>query len=138
MREKNLTDADVARELNCRQSTVFQWKAGGFSPKANSVIKMCKLFDCSPNELLGWGLKQSTNINYAKREDLYQAVIKKGAYNSDYIHRIASKINRMAGGKITEFELWFRDIAEVVYRIELTQKKKTDNSGPTVEQLRLI
>lgn len=137
MREKNLTDSDVAKALGCQQSTIFQWKAGGFSPKANRLIPLCKLLDCTPNDLLGFGLKKSTNINYAKREELMQAVTKNGQYDSSAIHTIASKVQRMAGGKITGFELWLRSIAEVIYRIELTQKP-TKQPEATVNQLRFF
>lgn len=137
MREKNLTDSDLAKALGCQQSTIFQWKAGGFSPKANRIEPLCKLLDCTPNDLLGWGLKESTNISYAKREELLQAVTKNGEYDSQAIHHIASKFQRLSNGKITGFEKWLRGIAEVLYRIELTSKpKKADRA--TVQQLRLF
>lgn len=42
--ERNLTDADVTRETGVASSTLSDWKAGRYKPKADKLLKIAKLF----------------------------------------------------------------------------------------------
>ena len=43
--ERNLTDADVVRETGVASSTLSDWKAGRYTPKADKLLKIAKLFN---------------------------------------------------------------------------------------------
>lgn len=43
--ERNLTDADVVRETGVASSTLSDWKAGRYKPKADKLLKLAKFFD---------------------------------------------------------------------------------------------
>ena len=53
LREKNnLTQDDVAQELNISRQTVSNWETGKSLPDLNTTICLCKFYDISINELL--------------------------------------------------------------------------------------
>ncbi|MBQ8249666.1 MAG: helix-turn-helix transcriptional regulator [Clostridia bacterium] len=53
MRAKvNLTQEEVARELNIDRSTVAKWETGKADPRAEMLVKLSKLFGCSIDELM--------------------------------------------------------------------------------------
>lgn len=48
----NLTQAELAKELDVDQSTVVRWEAGGSIPQ-EKMVKMRSLFGCDLDWLLG-------------------------------------------------------------------------------------
>ena len=40
--ERNVTDADVTRETGVKSSTLSDWKAGRYKPKADKLLKIAK------------------------------------------------------------------------------------------------
>lgn len=137
MRDRGLKDWELAQALDCKRSTVYQWRTGKFMPSAGYLKPLCELLQCSADDLLGIEIGTPAKINRALSRDLYKTITKNGEYNSSSIHLIASKMRAASGGKITNFECWLRDVAEVVYRIELTEKAKKAKQPPA-NQLRLI
>ena len=53
MKERKLTQIQVAEILNVRQSQVSNWLNGKSLPGFNSLIAMCKNLKVSPYTLLG-------------------------------------------------------------------------------------
>lgn len=49
---KNLTQEDVAGEIGVSRSTVAMWETENSLPRAETLIKLAKLFDCSVDDLL--------------------------------------------------------------------------------------
>lgn len=137
MKEKGMTDAQLAKELGCVQSTVFHWKLGTYLPRADYVKKICEILQCSADDLLGVELEKPDRLSRAMATDLLKAITKNGTYNAQLIHQMATAWRRMRGGKVTEFELWLRNIAETLYAIELVQKQPKKPETDT-NQLRLI
>lgn len=131
MRDKGISDAELAKQMGCMQSTVFQWKGGGFSPKANKVVKLCTLLQCSADELLGIAT-YSTPLRTYQGQRLYNAITDKGAFDSNSIHQLASQFRQFAG-KTTSLETWLRKIAEALYDIELVSQESESLSSPSWE-----
>lgn len=55
---KNMTQSDVAAVLKISRTTVAMWEAGESMPRAEKLIQLAKLFDCTVDELLEereWG-----------------------------------------------------------------------------------
>ncbi len=53
--QKGLTLLDVARQLGVREATVQRYESGAIKNiKKETIAALAKLFDCSPEYLLGW------------------------------------------------------------------------------------
>ena len=133
MLDRGMTDSELAKAMSVQQSTIFQWKAGGFSPKANSLFKLCEVLNCSTNELLGFNSVSVALPDY-QGQRLYKAVTQEGNFDSHLIHIFATRIRRLAG-KATSLEVWMRHIAEALYEIELAQNDPTSLSHPAMAML---
>ena len=139
LKDRGMTDAELARQLRCVQSTVYHWKAGTYMPRLEYVKKICEILSCSADDLFGIQVEKPTRLNRALSVSLYQAVTKGGQYDSQYIHQIASRVRIAKGGKLTETERWFRQMAEAVYQVEILLKpKKQDAKSDNSYQLRLF
>lgn len=54
LREKHgLSQIDLANILNVTQGAVSQWESGQSKPRADVLIKLSRILDCSIDELLG-------------------------------------------------------------------------------------
>lgn len=53
---KNLkmNQIDVARQMNVTQSYYSLWELGKRMPDAIQILKLCEIFNCSPNDLFGF------------------------------------------------------------------------------------
>ena len=49
--QAKLTQEDVAKALNIRQSTVSMWENGKNVPRSEMLPKIARLFDCTIDEL---------------------------------------------------------------------------------------
>ena len=50
--QKNITQIQLAELLNVTQSAVTKWETGESKPRAEKLIQLAKLFDCTVDELL--------------------------------------------------------------------------------------
>ena len=137
MKDRGLSDGDLAKKLKCANSTVFQWRTGIYLPRAEYLIPLCEILQCSADDLLGIDVEKATRLNRAQSVDLWQAVTRRGDWDSQTIHQMASALRRKRG-KLTEFEKWLRDMAEAVYRIELTLKTKSSVTMMSSVQLSIF
>lgn len=136
MIERGVDDAKLSKELSCSDSTVYQWKVGTYEPRASYIKKICEFFQFSADDLLEIELPSKQKIQQATVNRLLSAVTKKGSYNSEKLHQYATAI-RQKVGKLSELELWFREIAEALYIIESQPKKETKTQQEST-QLRLF
>lgn len=49
-----LTQAQLADKLGKSFRTIQQWEQGESYPNAETLAKLCEIFNCSPNQMLGW------------------------------------------------------------------------------------
>lgn len=52
--ECGITQRELAKAINKSYVTIQSWEKGTSYPNAESILDMCCLFDCTPNDLLGW------------------------------------------------------------------------------------
>ena len=52
--ECRMTQKELAKAVNKSYVTIQSWEKGTSYPNAESILDMCDLFDCTPNDLLGW------------------------------------------------------------------------------------
>jgi transcriptional regulator with XRE-family HTH domain len=54
-REKlNLSQRDMAALLNISQQGYWAWEKGISFPNGDRILQLCKIFDCTPNDLFGF------------------------------------------------------------------------------------
>lgn len=54
MRIKSLlSQSELAEKLDVKQSSVSRWETGDTKPAKKYIRKMCELFDCTIDELMG-------------------------------------------------------------------------------------
>ncbi len=51
-KEKNLSQEDLAFKLGVSRQSVSKWESGGAYPETAKMISMCKIFDCTLDELM--------------------------------------------------------------------------------------
>jgi len=49
-----LSAADVSRRIPAGRAVVFKWESGVRTPKLLSLMKLCDIYQVTPNYLLGW------------------------------------------------------------------------------------
>lgn len=52
-KKAGLTQTDVANALNITQPGYSLWELGKRDPNVHQILELCKLFDCTPNDLFG-------------------------------------------------------------------------------------
>lgn len=51
---KRLSQKDVASSLLKSPNAVSNWELGNTSPSIDDLLKLCDLFEVTPNQILGW------------------------------------------------------------------------------------
>lgn len=54
LKETNKSQKEIAAILNLKSTTITAYKKGRAYPSLEVLWKICKYFDISPNEILGW------------------------------------------------------------------------------------
>lgn len=49
-----MSQRDVAEALQISQPSYWAWEKGESFPSGESILKLCELFKCSPNDLFGF------------------------------------------------------------------------------------
>lgn len=97
-KSKNLSQEDLAFKLGVSRQAVSKWESGAAYPETEKMIAMCKLFDCSLDELL------NEDIAEARDEE-----IKRYTFNDlvkeikDVIKRTSDMFNSMSGKLLFRF-----------------------------------
>ncbi len=59
MIHKNMTQEDLANQLNVSRQTISKWELNQGNPELNKIKEICTLFNCSSDELLFGNIKIS-------------------------------------------------------------------------------
>ncbi len=51
---RGFTQQDVSNRLGKSVNAVSSWELGNTSPPISVIVELCKMFDVTPNQLLGW------------------------------------------------------------------------------------
>ena len=52
--KNNKTQRDIADILSISQAQYWKHETGKSVLNAEQILKLCELYECSPNDLLGW------------------------------------------------------------------------------------
>lgn len=50
----NLTQQDIAKRLGKSVNAISNWELGNTSPPVDNLVDLCKIFDVTPNQIMGW------------------------------------------------------------------------------------
>lgn len=53
-KKAKLSQRDVAKLMNISQPHYWSWEKGDYYPNAKQIIQLCKIFNCTPNDLFGF------------------------------------------------------------------------------------
>jgi len=97
-KEMGLSQEDLAFKLNVSRQAVSKWESGGTYPETSKMLMMCKLFDCTLDELMQEDIAQlrSDEVKKYTVNDL----IKEG---TDLIRRSSDMINGMSRRGLLKF-----------------------------------
>ncbi len=48
-----ISQREVARLINTPHSNYWKWESGKATPNAKQILQLCKIFNCTPNDLFG-------------------------------------------------------------------------------------
>lgn len=51
-KKKSLTQRELSEKIGVKRSTVAMWESGLVKPRADNLIAMARLFNCTTDELL--------------------------------------------------------------------------------------
>lgn len=63
---RGIKQADLAAALCKSRNTVSNWESAGNAPDLDTIEKICKILDITPNQLFGW----EPNPEYEKIKEL--------------------------------------------------------------------
>ncbi len=64
-KEKGLSQEDLANELNVSRQAVSKWESNNAYPETEKIISICKIFNCSMDELIG--IKESKGVKKERK-----------------------------------------------------------------------
>lgn len=70
-RASNLSQEDLAEKLGISRQTISKWESEQSVPDVYTCLKLCKIFDITPNQLL---LDDQTEINVKNNENAYTQI----------------------------------------------------------------
>lgn len=63
-----LSQREVARMLDIAHSYYWKWEKGKSFPNAKQIMKLCDIFNCTPNDLFGIKGVHAVKISELKNE----------------------------------------------------------------------
>lgn len=68
-REANkFSQREIANKLNMTQANYWLWEKGKSFPNAKQIMKLCDIFNCTPNDLFGIKGVHAVKISELKNE----------------------------------------------------------------------
>ena len=119
----DLTQEELALKINVSQKTISSWEIGRTEPNMGEVQKLCKLFDCTIEDLTETRLRKLGEISiddiYAKIPGLSLEALQ------DIQYHISCRIRELEEAAMLqhEKELLEKDIKDMTKRLEAYKEK---------------
>ena len=75
-KSKNLSQEDVAEELNITRQTVSKWETNQSTPDFDKIVPLCELFGISTDELLKDEIKKEQEDKVETHKNIYENMTK--------------------------------------------------------------
>ena len=72
LKNRNMTQAEFAKQVGIATSTISEWKKRKTNPTADKIMDICTVLQITPEQLLtGKGIEDEENIAVASRESRF-------------------------------------------------------------------
>ena len=72
LKDRNMTQAEFAKQVGIATSTISEWKKGKTNPTADKIMDICNVLQITPEQLLtGKGIEDEENITVTSRESCF-------------------------------------------------------------------
>ena len=93
-RTKNLSQENVAEQLNVTRQTISKWETNQSTPDFDKIVPLCELYDITPNELLTDKVEEKNAINNEENFDEAKKHLFTRGKDDDYENMTRSQIKR--------------------------------------------
>ena len=72
LKDRNMTQAEFAKQVGIATSTISEWKKRKTNPTADKILDLCNVLQITPEQLLtGKGIEDEENITVTSRESCF-------------------------------------------------------------------
>jgi len=93
-RTKNLSQENVAEQLNVTRQTISKWETNQSTPDFDKIVPLCELYGITPNELLTDKVEEKNAINNEENFDEAKKHLFTRGKDDDYENMTRSQIKR--------------------------------------------
>ena len=121
-RSKNLSQENVAEQLNVTRQTISKWETNQSTPDFDKIVPLCDLYGITPNELLkGETFEQGDSSNVENKEKIKDHLFTRGK-EDDYENMTRNQIKRKSAEVISGsvfifiFAIVFASLGIIVFK----------------------
>jgi len=121
-KEKNLSQENVAEQLNVTRQTISKWETNQSTPDFDKIVPLCELYGITPNELLTGEKPEEKNNNIEGEENNIKKNLFSRGKDDDYENMTRNQIKRKSAEVISGsvflfiFAIAFAGVGETVLR----------------------
>lgn len=121
-RTKNLSQENVAEQLNVTRQTISKWETNQSTPDFDKIVPLCELYGITPNELLTGEKPEEKNNNIEGEENNIKKNLFSRGKDDDYENMTRNQIKRKSAEVISGsvflfiFAIAFAGVGETVLR----------------------
>ena len=100
-KEKNLSQENVAEQLNVTRQTISKWETNQSTPDFDKIVPLCELYGITPNELLTGEKPEEKNNNLEDEENNIKKNLFSRGKDDDYENMTRNQIKRKSAEVIS-------------------------------------
>lgn len=100
-RTKNLSQENVAEQLNVTRQTISKWETNQSTPDFDKIVPLCELYGITPNELLTGEKPEEKNNNIEGEENNIKKNLFSRGKDDDYENMTRNQIKRKSAEVIS-------------------------------------
>lgn len=98
---KNLSQENVAEQLNVTRQTISKWETNQSTPDFDKIVPLCELYGITPNELLTGEKPEEKNNNIEGKENNIKKNLFSRGKDDDYENMTRNQIKRKSAEVIS-------------------------------------
>ena len=100
-KKKNLSQENVAEQLNVTRQTISKWETNQSTPDFDKIVPLCELYGITPNELLTGEKPEEKNNNIEGKENNIKKNLFSRGKDDDYENMTRNQIKRKSAEVIS-------------------------------------
>ena len=106
-RSKNLSQENVAEQLNVTRQTISKWETNQSTPDFDKIVPLCELYGITPNELLTGEKQEENNTENTNFDEAKRHLFTRGK-DDDYENMTRNQIKRKSAEVISGSYLYLQ------------------------------